>query len=54
MENINREVLKIAEALGQKPVFGAGNAKNAKILLLGEAPGAKEVETGRPFAGSAG
>ncbi|MBR2593753.1 MAG: uracil-DNA glycosylase [Firmicutes bacterium] len=54
MENINREILRIAETFGKTPVFGSGKTKNAKILLLGEAPGAKEVETGRPFAGSAG
>ena len=54
MENINRKILEIAASFGKTPVFGAGKAKNAKILLLGEAPGAKEVETGKPFAGSAG
>jgi uracil-DNA glycosylase family 4 len=34
-------------------VFGEG-PKNAKIMLVGEAPGKKEDETGRPFIGSAG
>ena len=53
MESINSKILEIADKLGQKPVFGQGK-KNAEILLLGEAPGAKEVETGIPFAGSAG
>lgn len=34
-------------------VFGEGNP-SAEIFLLGEAPGAKEDETGRPFIGRAG
>lgn len=34
-------------------VFGEGSA-NAEVLFLGEAPGAKEDETGRPFVGVSG
>lgn len=34
-------------------VFGEGNSE-AKLVLVGEAPGAKEVELGRPFVGQAG
>ena len=34
-------------------VFGEGN-KNAKIMFIAEAPGAKEDEQGRPFVGRAG
>lgn len=34
-------------------VFGEGNA-DARIILVGEAPGAKEVELQRPFVGQAG
>tara|TARA_Y100000034_G_C6910429_1_gene424498 strand:+ start:13283 stop:13825 length:543 start_codon:yes stop_codon:yes gene_type:complete len=34
-------------------VFGEGHP-NARIMLLGEAPGQKEDETGRPFVGKAG
>ncbi|WDU82851.1 uracil-DNA glycosylase [Caloramator sp. Dgby_cultured_2] len=34
-------------------VFGEG-AKNAKIMLIGEAPGRFEEEIGRPFVGQAG
>ncbi|NLN06363.1 MAG: uracil-DNA glycosylase [Firmicutes bacterium] len=34
-------------------VFGEGNPE-AKIFFLGEAPGAREDETGRPFVGRAG
>lgn len=35
------------------PVIGEGS-HNAKIMLIGEAPGKTEAQTGRPFAGSAG
>lgn len=38
---------------GKKIVFGEGNPK-AKIVLIGEAPGQKEAEQGRPFVGQAG
>lgn len=34
-------------------VFGEGNSE-AKLVLVGEAPGAKEIELGRPFVGQAG
>jgi DNA polymerase len=34
-------------------VFGEGNAE-ARIMFIGEAPGAVEDETGRPFVGPAG
>jgi len=34
-------------------VFGEGNP-DAKIMFVGEGPGAKEDETGRPFVGRAG
>lgn len=36
-----------------KVVFGEGPS-NAKIILIGEAPGKNEDETGRPFIGMAG
>ena len=35
-------------------VFGDGSASTAKIVLIGEAPGEMEDETGRPFVGRAG
>ncbi len=35
-------------------VFSDGNPKTAKILLIGEAPGADEDITGTPFVGRAG
>lgn len=37
----------------QNPVPGEGNA-DAEIMFIGEAPGKKENETGRPFVGAAG
>ncbi|HWP31084.1 MAG TPA: uracil-DNA glycosylase [Fimbriimonadales bacterium] len=37
----------------QKPVPGEGNP-DAKVMFIGEAPGSKENETGRPFVGRAG
>lgn len=42
-------------ALSKKanPVFGEGNAKS-EIVFVGEAPGQKEDEQGRPFVGAAG
>jgi DNA polymerase len=36
-----------------KLVFGSGNTE-AKIIAVGEGPGAKEAETGLPFVGQAG
>ncbi len=37
----------------QRPVPGEGNPE-AEIMFIGEAPGAKENATGRPFVGAAG
>jgi len=37
----------------RKPVFGEG-LHGAKILLIGEAPGAEETKFGHPFVGKAG
>lgn len=34
-------------------VFGEGNP-NARVMFIGEAPGAQEDKTGRPFVGAAG
>lgn len=36
-----------------KPVPGEGSA-NAQVIFIGEAPGRKEAETGRPFVGRSG
>jgi len=35
-------------------VFADGNPETAKIVLIGEAPGEMEDETGKPFVGRAG
>jgi uracil-DNA glycosylase family 4 len=35
-------------------VQSEGNAKNPTFMFIGEAPGAEEAETGRPFIGRAG
>ncbi|MFR1672779.1 MAG: uracil-DNA glycosylase [Candidatus Gastranaerophilaceae bacterium] len=35
-------------------VFSDGNAETAKIVLIGEAPGEMEDESGKPFVGRAG
>ncbi|MBP9686581.1 MAG: uracil-DNA glycosylase [Candidatus Doudnabacteria bacterium] len=35
------------------PVLGEGS-QNARVVFVGEAPGEKEAQTGRPFAGAAG
>jgi len=40
-------------ATAKNPVPGEGNP-NAEFMLVGEAPGATEDETGRPFVGQAG
>lgn len=51
----NRYKKIINEELGsyQNIVFGDGNIK-AEVVLIGEAPGEKEEETGKPFVGAAG
>ena len=38
---------------GYKPVIGEG-APDARIMFIGEAPGAQEAKSGRPFVGNAG
>lgn len=38
---------------GYRPVIGEGNV-DADIVFIGEAPGKREAETGRPFVGAAG
>jgi len=38
---------------GYYPVIGQGNHR-AKLILIGEAPGAEEAKTGRPFIGQSG
>lgn len=38
---------------GYQPVFGEGDP-DSSLMLVGEAPGAQEAKTGRPFVGKAG
>jgi uracil-DNA glycosylase len=41
------------EQKGYRPVFGEGDP-HARLMFIGEAPGKKEAESGRPFVGAAG
>lgn len=43
----------LRRANGTLPVIGEGSEK-ARLFFVGEAPGKKEAETGRPFCGAAG
>lgn len=64
MNNIEEEYFKLVNDIikctkcplhisRKKPVPGEGSL-NPKIMFIGEAPGAREDETGRPFVGAAG
>jgi uracil-DNA glycosylase family 4 len=57
LEKIKKEVLGCKKCELYKtrnnPVIGEGSIE-AKIMLVGEAPGASEDKTGRPFCGAAG
>jgi DNA polymerase len=57
VEVLKGEVMKCEEcglcSGASKKVIGEGNL-NAGVVLVGEAPGRKEDELGRPFVGSAG
>ncbi len=57
LKEIKEEVIKCRKCLLYKsralPVIGEGNHR-AKIVLIGEAPGAEESKAGRPFCGQAG
>lgn len=56
LEKINRQILHCPICLSAtqgKLVVGEGSA-SAKIVFIGEAPGKKESETGRPFVGRSG
>ena len=57
LEEIAKKVKKCTRcplyATASQAVPGEGNPK-AKLVCVGEAPGAKEDETGRPFVGQAG
>jgi DNA polymerase len=58
LEKINKEYAKLPSAakgwgLSKRLVRGEGPA-NARIFVLGQAPGQQEEDTGRPFIGRAG
>ena len=65
MENKEKEMARLKEKFlnfykkdslyqkGTQPVFGEGHP-DAKIILIGEAPGHHESLTGHPFCGTAG
>ena len=57
MEELKQEVLSCTKCGLHKTrhnvIFGEGN-KNAKILIIGEAPGHDEDMIGRPFVGKSG
>ncbi|MCX7885433.1 MAG: uracil-DNA glycosylase [Caloramator sp.] len=53
IEEEYREIIDNKLGENVKIVFGEGNEK-ADIMLIGEAPGEKEEEMGRPFVGQAG
>jgi uracil-DNA glycosylase family 4 len=61
LEQIAQEVRDLTESplfqyrksKGYSPVIGEGDV-DADIIMVGEAPGKKEAETGRPFVGAAG
>ena len=57
LENLKQEALKCAAcalcATRENIVFSDGS-QNAKIMLIGEAPGADEDKQGKPFVGRAG
>ena len=50
---VSQQVGADLAAQAQQLVFGEGSA-DAEIVFVGEAPGKKEDETGRPFIGAAG
>ncbi len=61
LSEIKKEVLNLKESplykerveSGAFPVIGEGN-HDGIVMFVGEAPGAREAATGRPFCGSAG
>ncbi len=57
MERLAEEIKKCRKCelwkSRKNPVIGDGSV-NARIMFIGEAPGRKEDETGKPFVGAAG
>lgn len=52
-EIVERNVCPELASQATQMVFGAGNP-DAEIVFIGEAPGKKEDETGKPFVGASG
>ena len=61
IEAIRQEILELSESSlyayrqehGYQPVIGEGRL-DAHIMMIGEAPGKNEAETGKPFCGASG
>lgn len=61
MEKIAREIENLTDSPlyayrvehGYKPVVGEGDV-DASVMFIGEAPGKREAESGRPFVGASG
>lgn len=51
IKSLNNKITR--EFPKEKLILGHGNL-NSPIILIGEAPGAKEIELGQPFVGQAG
>jgi uracil-DNA glycosylase len=54
MENVCKQCFKCELSKTRNNVVFSDGNKNAKIMLIGEAPGRTEDETGKPFVGRAG
>ena len=46
--------LTVCQLCGRRKVVPPEGSQNAKVFIVGESPGAEEVERGRPFVGVAG
>lgn len=53
LKKLCKDHLESEVAEGEKLVFGEG-AADAQVMFIGEAPGAREAKSGRPFVGNAG
>ena len=57
LENLKQKILEISDCelkkSSSKIVFSDGDA-NSSIMIIGEGPGQKEDEMGKPFVGDAG
>ena len=57
LENLKKKIKKISNCSlkesGKQIVFGDGN-QNSHLMIVGEGPGQKEDEIGKPFVGDAG